>query len=335
MSYALAFASVAAVLAYWGAPFAFGWTEPRLICMLLGVVAAWQWRTRRPANLTLCTAVAIYAVSFLLSLAVSRSLPLSLVGYPGVFSGGLLTGVLCAAGLILASKVDDDAHAGMITKAIMCAGVVSSVHALLQVAGVDPMRIGIPLGRATAMLGSHVDLGALLVVLLCYSRNPIFIAGILATHSRGAMLAIPVALAPARYRVPAFVLCAAIGLLGVWRSSDLRDSGRVDMWRVATESCSVLGSGPATFYATYEHDKAKGEWRRQAFAHNSVLEAYSTRGLLGLICLAAFLVAPQLAGLWTVCMFNPVSFEVVFVACVLVGLSRRHDWSAANLGDST
>jgi O-antigen ligase len=98
------------------------------------------------------------------------------------------------------------------------------------------------------------------------------------------------------------------------------------VWRIALQSVRPLGTGPATFISTFAKDRspefaAARPGYLQTHAHNSVLEAASTMGALGVLSLVAFLVAPHMAGLWTVAMFNPISFEVVFIACVLVGLS--------------
>jgi hypothetical protein len=63
---------------------------------------------------------------------------------------------------------------------------------------------------------------------------------------------------------------------------------------------------------------------RQAFTHNAIVEAGFCRGIVGLASLWCFFVAPEVAGIWTVLMFNPLAFEVIFLVCVLVGLHRRN-----------
>jgi O-antigen ligase len=65
----------------------------------------------------------------------------------------------------------------------------------------------------------------------------------------------------------------------------------------------------------------------QLFAHNAILEAATTKGLFGVIGLLAFLLVPALAGVWVIAMFNPISFEVVYVAAVLAGLHYRRSES--------
>jgi O-antigen ligase len=92
------------------------------------------------------------------------------------------------------------------------------------------------------------------------------------------------------------------------------------IWPSVAKKITAIGSGPATLSALKCWAPEK---KVLASAHNSVLEAAATRGLFGVLGLFALLVAPQMAGLWTVAMFNPISFEVVFIACILVGITKQ------------
>jgi O-antigen ligase len=115
------------------------------------------------------------------------------------------------------------------------------------------------------------------------------------------------------------------------RSQLLTDAGRNEIWRFAAKNISVKGSGTNTFWLVYntrqdkESEKLKNKFSlNPAHAHNAILDAVVTRGIFGVVGLIMiFCLLPELAGLWSICMFNPVSFEVVFIGCVLVGLNRN------------
>jgi len=225
----------------------------------------------------------------------------------------------------------------------MALGAISAVICLMQVSsGHNILRFQLPAdGRPVGLLGSPIDTGALMVVLLTYQLNPLFLVGALATKSTGAILGAAVAVTPARWRIYAFALLSIAGVLGAIYSPSASNVGRRVTWEIALRSASWFGTGPATFRHTFvEYRDRHGYAERfldqgakknytQVHAHNAMLEALSTMGVLGLVgLLALWFAAPELAGLWTVCMFNPVSFEVAFVACVLAGIyrARRSSW---------
>jgi O-antigen ligase len=243
------------------------------------------------------------------------------------FSGGLLAAGLGAMAYCLAYGMP---AAGR--RWVIAAGWVAAIHALVQVAGWDHTIRGLPDGnRAIAMVGSPTDLGALFVVLLVAQRNPLFLIGLWATGSRGAWLGAAVSLLPVRLRPLGFVLAAGVSLFGVLHGSSLSDRFRVEIWRTAVQDFHWLGTGPATFGRSFLYYRTIGtedefSARRATFhAHNSVLEAAVTRGIPGLLGLLAFLVAPQMAGLWLILMFNPVSPDILFVACVVAGMTQTQE----------
>ena len=333
MTWALGFASVAAILA-WCRPgsafgFVFGFTEPKIVLMGLGVLVAWYFRNARDIPKRVKLPVMIYAVCFLPLVPFSRDFDTSMLGVRGMMSGSVLTASLCASGLILASKVE---NSGPIRKAILCAGAFTAIHGFMQASGADPFGMSpLPDGnKAISTIGSHVDLGALMVLLFTIQRNPLYLIGIWSTHSRGAWLGTAVALVPRRFRMAAFVAATVVGMCGSFHNTTRGEISRHEVWRVALDSASLKGSGPCTFVYTFLEGRSKKFVEEyptymQTHAHNAILEAFSTKGVLGLVSLVAFLFFPSMAGLWTVSMFNPISFEVVFLACVLVGLDKEEE----------
>ena len=328
MELGLGIASVAAILAWSRVGFSFGFTDPKILLIGAGVMIAWYFKTGRDAPPRLKKAVVLYSICFLASLVFTRDLSISLFGVKGIFSGSLLTAAMCVSGVVLASKVEKP---DVLKKVILCAGAFAAVHGLAQHFGADPFRIGpLPENGAVGMIGSRIDFGAMMVAMFTVSHNPLYLLGLWSSHSRGAWLGAAVAIIPIKYRVIGFILASAATMSLTFYSKAPKDILRVEVWKVAVHSATVQGTGPATFLYTFAENRSKtvtdlAPHYLQAHAHNQILEAVSTRGLLGLLGLLSFLVAPSMTGLWTIGMFNPISFEVVFVACVLVGLRRQEE----------
>ncbi len=318
----LAFASLGAILAFnRGGVFIHGMTDARLVCMVAGILPAAHFHKWRDSKFMF--PVVAYGLCMVPALFVTRSWQISLFGHPGVYSGSVLTFLLCAMGLLIAEQLEEGRD--LVRNTILAAGSATVLVCLAQRAvGFDPFRIGTFDGRAVGFLGSPIDIGALLVVLLTFAPLglPIYAAGLWAAASRGAWVAALVALTPRRFRVAAFVLATVVGISCMYLRPTNSDAGRVLIWNNAP--LSLMGSGPATFNLTFPRGifvPSEGILN-PAHAHNSVIDTLSTKGVFGLMGLLALLWAPELAGLWTICMFNPVSFEVTFIACVLAGLSR-------------
>ena len=329
----LALASVGAILAWTrGSAFTYGFTDPKVVLIILGVVIASYWRpTRCRVDKIFILAVLLYGICMIIPTLGSVNPKMSLCGFPGVFSCSVLTFLMCASGLLLSNNLSVESGK-ILKKVIMFSGVLTAIECLLQISGADPFRFGpLPSGHAVGFLGSRIDAGALMVVLLTFSFNPLFILGILASGSRGALLALVVAWTPKKFRVISFVIVSAVSIFMTFRSPLMTDVGRVEIWKTAVHNISFQGTGPATFFFTFnsrDRDTAFSKITpgyQQAFAHNSVLEALTTKGIFGALSLIAFFSAPEMAGLWTICMFNPVSFEVIFIACVLMGIARRKE----------
>ncbi len=339
----LAFASVGSILAFTlGGPFSpHGFVETKLVAVIIGVVVAATWHNWRESPL--CRPVVLYLGCMVPSIIVSIDLPTSLFGFVNakshVYSGGLLTTLLAAGGLLMAEQLEERKDAENVFRAIAAAGMLAALAAVGQRMGHDIFNFGPNAGRAIAFSGAHYDAGALFAVLLAFSPLTAAIptwlygAAIWATAARGAFLGGLVALVPVRHRVKAFALASLIGMVyACLPATNQSDRGRQGLWDMAAKSASFLGSGPATFPQVMARQKT-AEWTAkyqpedpnffQAHAHNAILDTMVTKGFFGLLGLLTLLAVPELAGLWTVAMFNPISFEIVFVACVLAGLNRR------------
>ena len=325
-AYCLAFASLGAILAFSRSGFFHnGMSDARLMCMVAGMLPAAQFHKWRQSPLV--RPVVLYGACLIPSLLLTKSWAMSTFGHPGIYSGSVFTFALCAVGLLIAEQLEEGRD--LVKKSVLVAGSATVLLCLMQRAHMDPFGLG-PLGaRATGFQGSPVDVGALMVVLLTFAPRwlmPAYAAALIATVSRGAWLGGLVALMPRNWRPAACLLATFLAISYVYTHQTASDRVRFAIWGMAAKHLSVIGTGPATFNLTFSGKDGvviEGEGRvNPAHAHNSVLDAFVTRGIIGVIGLAAFFFVPELAGLWTVCMFNPVSFEVTFVACVLAGLER-------------
>lgn len=130
------------------------------------------------------------------------------------------------------------------------------------------------------------------------------------------------------------------------------DSSRVEVWRSALRifrSHPILGTGPDTFEQAFRRMRSeefvrrmKGSVRFQAYAHNDVLQALSTTGIIGtgaylylllMIALTAWTacrgpdgwlasgVAGGLVAVFANVKFNPISIEVMTLVAFLCGLA--------------
>ena len=298
-----------------------GFTDPKIIVMTCGMMSAWYWRDGKTRTMSLSIACLVYLACLIPSSVVTRNVGLTLFGFPGIYSCGLLATCLCISGVLIADRLSDEGRE-TIRRVILSSASAISILCLAQHYGHDPFRWPLMSGGAAGLSGSKVDTGALLVAAFSVSVNPLYLAGIWATKSRGAMLGASVALLPVRFRAWAFVLASAVGMIAASRNPTANDQARMKIWRDTASHASFLGSGPATVPLLISSPNAN-LGLVTANAHNVVIEAAATRGLPGVLGLLSVLVAPVMAGMWTIAMFNPISFEIVFLACVLVGLGPR------------
>lgn len=327
MAWGLAIASAGAILGWSRADFnPHGFTTPKLLVIAVGVVVSLVWSSHLKTSGRFEGAAIRYALSWIPSVAFATDIGRAFVGFPGYYTGGAIPAGLSVAGLFAADKLDESGRV-LVRRAILAAGILTALLCVYQNAGADPFRFGLPYGnRAVGLLGSPIDAGAVFVALIAIaplSCVPLLFAGIMATASRGAMLAALVSLFPMRYRTGAAIaaIICAVGYASFRPNPSESDRGRRELWSVAAQSISVTGTGPATFYEVFEKKKSRGwETYHQAGAHNAILEAAVTRGLFGVMGLMAIAKFPRMAGIWVISMLNPISFEVSFLACVLTGL---------------
>ncbi len=319
MFWGLLAAVLAALFAHTrGGLFIYGFTDPKIILITVGVVAAWYWREGESEHPELYHAAIAYGACIVPSFLATMSMPMSIFGHPGLYSGGVFAGGLCASGAVLSDRLSDN-HKNTIRKVILASGAMIAILLVAQSMRHDPFRWPIYGGRPVGLHGSAIDSSALMVTLLSVSANPLYLIGAWVSGIRGAWLGAVVALVPQRFRIVAFIAATFCGMTYNCITTSPSNWERAAIWRGAIHNVSWLGSGPATF-ALINDTAAKGY--ATANAHNSILEAAATRGVFGVLGLLALLAAPQMAGLWTVCMFNPVSFEIIFLACVLVGIKK-------------
>lgn len=243
----------------------------------------------------------------------------SLIGRYDSWAYGLWSLTLVAAVVQLAARSargrESDRADWLIWTAALIAG-----YGILQKYGFDPIFHvqTLPTGRrAVSTLGSPVDLGALLALALPLSlwrvdsdRRPlsaiaaILIAGgLLATGSRGAMLAAAAGAAaywlmsrrrPGSSLLPSLgIALAVVAAAVVWTArpgATASDIARREVWKTAWTAFVQnpwIGVGPDGFEDAFRRLRtaafvtALGSDHRQAYPHNDILQVLSTVGLLG------------------------------------------------------
>lgn len=325
MFWGLLVAVVGAVFAFTREGFARPFTDFKILVMVAGVVVAWYWREGKQDKF-LTRASLWYGLFLLPPLMLSKSPWMSLFGFPGVYYGSALTAALCISGLLLASRLNQRQR-DIMRRVIYSSCVLLALVCLAQASGRDPFRW--PMGRGdrvVGLLGSPIDSGAMLLAAWSLHKNPIYL-GAMCFTGRGPILGAAVAMLPVRLRTYGFILATIGGMVYTANSPEWSDRVRVGIWKTAAASESWIGAGPANFsHFVKQHIGTTSVWGGNTYtahSHNAVLEAWATRGVFGLMGLAVLLLAPEMAGIYTVTMFNPVSFEVIFIACVLVGLRKR------------
>ncbi len=205
---------------------------------------------------------------------------------------------------------------------LLWAAVIVAAYAVLQRAGIDPVfRLkALPTrGRAVSTLGSPVDLGALLALLLPLALRRLDVergalsvlcaatiaGGLLASGSRGALLAAGVG-AVAYWllsrRDPAKALPVATAVAGAAAALTVAycfrpgaaastDATRVEVWKAALEAFTrrpFLGWGPDGFEDAFKLLRSEAfvtlsgsSGHYQAYAHNELLHVLSSLGLVG------------------------------------------------------
>lgn len=298
--------------AFWAfLPTVGGTVYPKIAVILFGM-GVYALRDNR-RGLFLLAAMAVSSVH-------SANLEWSLIGMAGFWTYGMAS-VFCYLLLM-----------GMPTKLnwLRWLGVALSVHALVQVlAGWDPLfdMKALQYGRAAAWIGSPIDLGAILALAAPAAGPwlPLILAGIWACGSRGAALGVLFAFASNRMRL----LLLPLLLVPLFMTKP-KDVARAELARVAWRGfleAPWFGHGPNTYATVLDRlrtprlDAAVGTGYRQAHAHNDILEALCSTGIVGLVAYLLLLWPLRrnrsLVALFIVMKFNPVPFEVLAAAALI------------------
>lgn len=208
-------------------------------------------------------------------------------------------------------------------------GVLLGAHCLLQRFDLDPLvpSSALPMGYAVGYVGSHIDAGVILAMCSPYMGRwlPLGLAGLWATHSRSGMIGALFALCPARLRVwllPVFLVPFFL--------KEPKDVARVELWKIAGKAwleSPLIGHGPSTYQHLFVRLKTKklaelvGPAYMQGHAHNDLLEALCTAGVLGLLAylwwVIPFLSHPSLLALFVALKFNPVGIETLALGALI------------------
>jgi len=293
-----------------------GVAAPKLWLVGLGMI--WYWLRGNPRAL-------VVLVVLLLSTRTSIVPGWSAYGLPGDWAYGFVP-ILCYL-LLTTMPLRSTAW-------LKWAGVALSVHALVQVAGLDPYVPVLPAGRAIAWVGTNINLAAILAMAGPVSGPflPIILAGVWACGSRGALFAIVFAMAPSKLRWALAAMMLAFMLL----SPAPKDIARVEMVRIAWRGFVAspwLGNGPSTYEAVFTKgrtkrlDAAVGTGYMQGYAHNDIAEALCSTGILGLLAYLCFIWplrrCASLVSLFVFMKFNPAGFDVFCVAALIAANEMR------------
>jgi hypothetical protein len=217
-------------------------------------------------------------------------------------------------------------------------GAAVGAMAWIQKLGLDPLiaLARLPNGRAMGWVGSPVDLGAILAMLLAFCgpwTGLCATLGLWACGSRGAWLAAACGLLARRWpKLTPYILAASLFIVFI-PARKAEDVARAQTWRSAVQTFRrfpVFGAGPSTFVLTFTGDaKARfdhamgGPGHTQGHAHNDLLEAAASTGLVGLLAYLWFLSeltwAPALVALFVNMKVNPMGIDVLAIAAIIAG----------------
>ncbi len=298
--------------------FAAAFSIPKLLVLAIGLVpfaayAAAGGEVDIERSL-LKPALPLLAV-MLASMAMSSDPWVGLVGRHNSFALGLLGVVIALAYHVAAAcgehRQDNVARKLRGLRLIAAAGAIMGVYAFAQwTRVVDNLGFFVTGGRAIGTIGSPTDLGIVLAMILPLAAclSPVYgigvSLGLMATGSRGAwiagvfgMLVYGLRRQGGRAR-SASILCLLMVGLGVafvrsdrpWSESDKE---RIEIWKIASSAITerpILGHGPDSFEAQFKRLKSAkfvstihSDRQIQGDAHNDILQAAATLGLLGLI----------------------------------------------------
>ncbi|MEE8369594.1 MAG: O-antigen ligase family protein [Dehalococcoidia bacterium] len=279
------------------------YTLPKLLmlaCGLLVSAAGLALSLRSGARFIRPTPLDIPLVVSAVALAVSawysQDRLISLTGRYNAYAYGVWAAVLYAAVYYLAAWLPGATERRRTIGVCLAAGGIVAFYGVLQVFGVEPFSLSsaLPSGRAVSTIGSPVDLGAYLALLLPLALHQtregarsrlsggvclfLMACALLGTVSRGALLSAAAGILAylflaGRLRLPrlgkaAWLGLAAAALISVgfvanrlaMRPAGMGDTARVEAWRGAWDIFSDhpwLGSGPDTFEQQFRAHKSE------------------------------------------------------------------------------
>lgn len=361
-------------------PLADGYVLVKLLALAAGGALAWIGLFGSPLRRTCLDGplAALWAV-MLLSAAASADPAMSVLGaYPQAFHG--LIPIALYTALYYAAANTHEAWIDRVLGWMVTASIPLALYGLSQRVWGDMLtHAELPNHRISSTIGNPVMLGACIVILLPLALHwtlkkksllgvaagAALLAALLETWARGAWLGAAVSAAaylrltgrlrPRPRHALALVLLSPLLFLALQRGLGKGDSDsmRVEIMKSslhAFASRPILGWGPDAFMLALRRHKTYGFIRLaknahvvQSSAHNDLIQAAVTLGLLGLLAYAWLLwalaarfarlrsgsdggpaaVAAALLGLFVQAKFNPVPPSALALAALMAGLVCR------------
>jgi hypothetical protein len=289
-----------AVFAWWKIPACY--TLPKITVVTLGLLY-WSFKTAVPVSKKALWLFGLAVVSS----AFSLDPWLSVLGRYNEWSQGLWAASLYLA---LTGFAVNRKHVSVIAGLLAAMAVLERLHG-------GPIE-----NHAMTWVGSPVDAGALLALMAPACTPwlwPLILAGVYATGSRAALLAVACAALPGKWRKAVPLIVLAVMLAPARQGKDV---ARKELWKMgvlAGIEHPILGSGPDTFihefrlHRTVDYNIAMlSPTRIQAHAHNWLLELWATMGLPALLIglWMAWGQGREITAVLVCAAFNPLSFEV-------------------------
>jgi len=313
-----------------------GFVEPKIVALFAAVV----WASTRRLSRRLARPVLACYGALLISWWFSVSTQLSLYGLPVQCSYGLMA-IACYSVVFSYSHILPVKPQSWRWLAFAL-GAIS----IIQHLGMDPLlharaAHGLPFiaGRSVGWMGSPVDLGATLAMLIQFCGGIIIMfpvaLGLLFTCSRGAWIAAACGLLVRRWPRLTYpiLICSCLVVFLPARNKD--DAARVAIWHGGWQAFMArpaIGLGPSTAALTFvgepkaQYDAVIGPGRHVAAYHNDIIEALAGTGLLGLLCylwlLGSLRWTPAMVAIFVNMKVNPLGVDVMTIAAIIAGSAQ-------------
>lgn len=298
------------------------YAQPKMVLIALGSFLMWValWRRGRRGLMFAKTPIDFPLLAMFCAMVwsatFSADIGMTLLGEYGDPMHGFLQFLLIVSAFYGIAQTVPLEDSGLAGACLVAAGGVVGLYSILQRLGIDFIWWPIPKDRAISTIGSPVYLANLLSIIAPVAFGSFLvdrkakgaalaflaiIGGILATGSRGGMIAAGVGCAMVVYilsarawrGILAISACVALGVVAAKRpASLLSDRMRIQTWQAAVaaaEDHPFVGTGPATFLVAMRKYRPES-WLLsvpattvQNTAHNDWLQVASTLGLFGLI----------------------------------------------------